>query len=142
MERHALWVFRAADEAAARRRLTSFMQRWWELEPEAAAWVGRKFAAGIEYLCHPQRTVRPRTIAIGDRYNQEAKRRLQPGRALGSERNLQAMLRLPALRDNCLIDRTDWLEHAARWRWHQLVEATTAYQHESRDPAPYTNHGT
>ena len=114
LERDALWVFRAADEAAARRRLTSFMQRWWELEPEAAASVGRKFSEGVEYLRHPERAVRPRTIAISERDHQEAKRRFRPGRGFGSERNLQAMVRLPALRHNCLIDRIDRLEYAAR----------------------------
>lgn len=142
LERDALWVFRAADEAAAHRRLTSFMQRWRELEPEAADSVGRKFAQGIEYLRHPERVVRPRTIAISERYNQEAKRRFRPGRGFGSERNFAAMVRLLALRHNCRIDRIDWLEYAAHWRWDQPVEPTTAYQHESRDPHPYTNEGT
>lgn len=142
LERDALWVFRAADEAAARRRLTSFMQRWGELEPEAAASVRRKFPKGIEYLRHPERALRPRTIAISERYNQEAKRRFRPGRGFGSERNLRAMVRLLALRHNCRIDRIDWLEYAAQWRWDQPVEPTTAYQHESRDPDPYTNQGT
>ncbi len=142
LERDALWIFRAADEAGARQRLTSFMQRWRELEPEAAASVGRKFRTGAEYLRHPERAVRPRTIAISERYNQEAKRRFRPGRGFGSERNLQAMVRLLALRHNCLIDRIDWLEYAARWHWDQPVEPITAYQHESRDPAPYTNEGT
>jgi transposase-like protein len=142
LERDALWIFRAADVAAARRRLTSFMERWRELEPEAAASVGRKFPAGVEYLRHPERAVRPRTIAISERYNQEAKRRFRPGRGFGSERNLQAMVRLLALRHNCRLDRIDWLEYAARWRWDQPVEPTTAYQHESRDPDPYTKDGT
>jgi transposase-like protein len=142
LERDALWIFRAADEAAARRRLTSFMQRWWELEPEAAASVGRKFSEGVEYLRHPERAVRPRTIAISERYHQEAKRRFRPGRGFGSERNLQAMVRLLALRHNCRLDHIDWLEYAARWRWDQPVEPTTAYRHESRDPTSYTKDGT
>jgi hypothetical protein len=79
--------------------------------------------------------VRPRTIAISERYHQEAKRRFRPGRGFGSERNLQAMVRLLALRHNCLIDRIDRLEYAARRRWGQPVIPTTAYRHESRDPA-------
>ena len=142
LEHDALWVFRATDVAAARERLGQFMARWRAREPVAAESVGRKFVAGVEYLRHPQRAVRPRTIAISERYNQEAKRRLRPGRAFGSERNLRAMVRLLALRHNCLIDRTDWLHHAARWRWDIPVEPTTAYQHKSCQPAPYTNDGT
>ena len=51
LERDALWIFRAADVAAARRRLTSFMERRRELEPEAAASVGRKFPAGGWSIC-------------------------------------------------------------------------------------------
>ncbi|WP_461368580.1 transposase [Candidatus Darwinibacter acetoxidans] len=142
LERDALWVFNADSVEAARGRLGRFMARWREREPEAAASVGRKFMQGVEYLRHPERKVRPRTAAISERYNQEAKRRFRPGRSFGSERNLRAMTRLLALRHNCIIDRTDWLEHAARWRWDQPVPLTTAYQHESR-PAPlYTNGGT
>ena len=142
LERDALWVFKADSVAAARERLGRFMARWYEPEPEAAKSVGRKFMAGVEFLRHPQRAVRPRTIAISERYNQEAKRRFRPGRSFGSERNLQAMVRLLALRHNCIIERTDWLDHAARWRWDQPVQLTTAYQHESRPTSPYTNGGT
>jgi hypothetical protein len=60
----------------------------------------------------------------------------------GRARNLQAMVRLPALRHNCRLDHIDRLEYTARRRWDQPVIPTTAYQHESRDPAPYTKDGT
>jgi hypothetical protein len=52
------------------------------------------------------------------------------------------MVRLPALRHNCRIDHIDRLEYAARRRWDQPVEPTTAYRHESREPDPYTKEGT
>ena len=58
--------------------------------------------------------MRLRTIAISECYHQEAKRRFRPGRGFGSERNLQALVRLPVPQHNCLIDRIDRLEYAAR----------------------------
>jgi len=142
LERDALWVFNGADVEEARARLERFMARWWESEPEAAASVGRKFMRGVEYLRHPDRRVRPRTAAISERYNQEAKRRFRPGRSFGSERNLQAMVRLLALRHNCIIDRTDWLEYAARWLWQAPATAPTSLHQQRALPHPYTNGGT
>lgn len=142
LERDALWVFNADSVEGARGRLHRFMARWREDELEAAASVGRKFMQGVEYLRHPDRKVRPRTSAISERYNQEAKRRFRPGRSFGSERNLRAMTRLLALRHNCIIDRTDWLEHAARWLWQAPATAPTTQQQQRAQPHPYTNGGT
>jgi transposase-like protein len=142
LERDALWVFNADSVGAARERLDRFMVRWRDREPQAAASVGRKFMQGVEYLRHPARKVRPRTSAISERYNQEAKRRFRPGRSFGSERNLQAMVRLLALRHNCIMDRTDWLEHAARWLWQAPATAPTTQQQQRAQPHPYTNGGT
>ena len=141
LERDGLWVFNADGVTSARERLNGFMARWRDREPEAAA-VGRKFMQGVEYLRHPDRKVRPRTAAISERYNEEAKRRFRPGRSFGSERNLQAMTRLLALRHNCIIDRMDWLEHAARWLWQAPATATTTQQQQRTEPHPYTNGGT
>jgi len=130
LERDALWVFGARDVAAARGRLERFMARWHHVEPDAAESVGDKFMAGVEYLRHPERAVRPRTIAISERYNQEAKRRFRPGRSFGSERNLAAMVRLLALRHNCLIDGIDWVGYAARWLWQAPTGPPTTHQQE------------
>jgi len=142
LERDALWVFNADSVEGARGRLHRFMARWRENELEAAESVGRKFMEGVEYLRHPDRMVRPRTAAISERYNQEAKRRFRPGRSFGSERNMRAMTRLLALRHNCIIDRTDWLEHAARWLWQVPATAPTTQQQQRAQPQPYTNDGT
>lgn len=142
LERDALWVFNADSVEGARERLGQFMARWRKKEPEAAASVGRKFMQGVEYLRHPDRKVRPRTSAISERYNQEAKRRFRPGRSFGSERNLQAMTRLLALRHNCIIDRTDWLAYAARWLWQAPATAITTQQQQRAQPHSYTNGGT
>lgn len=142
LERDALWVFNGEDVEAAWERLGQFMARWRDSEPEAAASVGRKFMMGVEYLRHPDREVRPRTAAISERYNQEAKRRFRPGRSFGSQRNLQAMTRLIALRHNCIQDRKDWLEHAARWLWQAPATAPTTQQQQRALPHPYTNGGT
>jgi transposase-like protein len=142
LERDALWVFNADGVEAARERLHRFMARWRDKEREAAASVGRKFSQGVEYLRHPDRKVRPRTSAISERYNQEAKRRFRPGRSFGGERNLQAMTRLLALRHNCIIDRIDWVGYAARWLWQTPVTAPTTQQQQRAQPHPYTNRGT
>lgn len=142
LERDALWVFNAGTVEAARERLHRFMARWRDKELKAAASVGRKFIEGVEYLRHPDRKVRPRTSAVSERYNQEAKRRFRPGRSFGSERNFQAMTRLLALRHNCIIDRTDWLEYAARWLWQAPATAPTTQQQQRPQPHPYTNGGT
>lgn len=142
LERDALWVFNADSVEGARERLHRFMGRWREDEQEAAASVGRKFMEGVQYLRHPDAKVRPRTAAISERYNQEAKRRFRPGRSFGSERNLRAMTRLLALRHNCIIDRADWLEHAARWLWQAPASAPATQQQQRAQPQPYTNGGT
>jgi hypothetical protein len=142
LQRDALWVFGAGDLSLARDRLARFLERWGALEPEAAESVRRKFEGGVQYLREPVRAVRPRTIAINERYNQEAKRRLRPGRSFGSERNLQAMLRLLALRHNCILDGTDWLQRAAEWLWPMPATAPTAQQQQRPPTPPYTNEGT
>ncbi len=142
LQRDAVWVFGAADLNSARDRLARFMSRWGRLEPEAAESVRRKFKGGVQYLRELARAVRPRTIAISERYNQEAKRRLRPGRAFGSERNLQAMLRLLALRHNCILDGTDWLQRTAEWLWPMPATAPTTQQQQRPNTPPYTNRGT
>ena len=142
LQRDAVWVFGAEDLGSARQRLSLFMSRWELLEPEAAESVRRKFEGGVQYLRQPARLVRPRTIAISERYNQEAKRRLRPGRAFGSERNLQAMLRLLALRHNCILDGTDWLQRTAEWLWPMPTTAPTTQQQQRPNTPPYTNGGT
>ena len=53
-----------------------------------------------------------------------------------------AMTRLIALRHNCILDRTDWLAHAARSVWSQPVTTTTAQQHQHPANGPYTIEGT
>lgn len=140
--REALWVFNAADAADAIGRLCRWADRWLDTEPEAVSSVAAKFEQGIEYLRHPQIPVRPRTVAISERYNQEPKRRFKALRAFGAEANMQAMTRLIALRHNCILDRTDWLAHALSHTWNRPLPATTPPQQKRHHPPPYTNGGT
>jgi len=120
----------AHEMAAARSRLERFMARWRPVEPDAVGSVGDRFMAKVEYLRHPERAMRPRTIAIFERHDQEAKRRFRPGRSFVAGRNMQAMVRLLALPHNCLIDRIDWVAYAARWRWQQPIAPPTTHQQE------------
>lgn len=142
LERDALWVFGAADVASARGRLERFVSRWREREADAVGSVCRKFEEGVEYLRHPEVEIKPRTVGISERYNQEPKRRFRSMRRFGSERNMEAMTRLIALRHNCLLDRADWLAHAARSAWDLPISAVERQQLQSTQPTPYTEEGT
>jgi len=64
-------------------------------------------------------------VGISERGNQEPKRRFRAMRGFGAERNMVAMTRLIALRHNCIIDRTDWLAHAAQSVWTTPISACT-----------------
>lgn len=140
--RDVLWVFNAPDVAQAFGRLERLVEQWLDTEPDAVSSVAAKFDQGVEYLRHPQLAVRPRTTGISERYNQEPKRRFRPMRAFGAIRNMEAMVRLIALRHNCLLDRTDWLRHAAYSVWHTPVPNTTTQQQQRPHPPPYTKQGT
>lgn len=111
LERCALWVFKAGSEAEACTRLRAFVDRWGDIEPEATRSVVGKFAQGVTHLQHPEMPILPRTVGISERYNQEPKRRWKAMRGFGSVACMEAMMRLIALRHNCIIDRTDWLTH-------------------------------
>ncbi len=142
LERDALWVFGAADVTGARGRLARFVSVWGEREAEAVSSVCRKFEEGVEYLRHPQVEIKPRTVGISERYNQEPKRRFKAMRGFGSVGNMEAMTRLIALRHNCLLDRADWLDHAARSVWDVPISAVEQQQLNSTQTTPYTKEGT
>jgi transposase-like protein len=142
LERSVLWVFKAPSEAEACTRLRAFVDRWGCTEPEATKSVVRKFAQGVTHLQHPQMALLPRTVGISERYNQEPKRRWRAMRGFGSVAGMEAMMRLIALRHNCIIDRTDWLMCAARSVWDAPVTAPTAQQQQRLTPTAYTTEGT
>lgn len=116
-ERSALWVFKASSTAQACTRLKAFVDRWGPREPEATKSVVRKFAQGVTHLQHPEMAILPRTVGLSERYNQEPKRRWRAMRGFGNGACMEAMMRLIALRHNCIIDRTDWLTYAAQSVW-------------------------
>jgi len=111
-------------------------------EPDAVNSVARKFQLGVEYLRHPEFPVRPRTVGISERYNQEPKRRFRSMRGFRNEQNMKAMTRLIALRHNCIIDRIDWLNYAAQSVWDAPIPAATTQQQHGPKPPPYTKQGT
>ena len=142
LERSVLWVFKARNTAEACTRLKAFADRWQSREPEATRSVVRKFASGIEHLQHPQMPILPRTVGLSERYNQEPKRRWKAMRGFGNAACMEAMMRLIALRHNCLIDRMDWLTYAAQSVWDAPVTAPTAQQQQRLTPTAYTTTGT
>lgn len=141
-ERAALWVLNAGDVPDAFSRLARFAGRWLDKEPDAVSSVASKFDQGIEHLRHPTMPLRPRTVGISERYNQEPKRRFRAMRGFGAERNMVAMTRLIALRHNCIIDRTDWLAHAAKSVWDAPIATLTPQQQKRPQPHAYTKPGT
>jgi transposase-like protein len=141
-ERSARWVFKASDTAQACTRLKAFADRWQGREPEATKSVVSKFAQGIEHLQHPEMPILPRTVGISERYNQEPKRRSRAMRGFGNAACMEAMMRLIALRHNCIIDRIDWLSYAAQSVWDAPLRAPAPQQHESARPTAYTRAGT
>ncbi len=145
-EHSVLRVFNAPDVVSACGRLDSFVKRWGDTEPEAVKSVLEKFEQGIEYLKHSERKLRPRTVGISERYNQEVKRLLKPMRAFGNEQNMLATTRLIALRHNCILDHIDWLTHAIDSVWNQplLPSIAVQQQHQQQSPTtpPYTIGGT
>lgn len=142
-ERDTWWVFNAPDVPTAADRLLSLVQRWQGDEPEAVQSVLAKFASGVQSLRRDlPGQVRPRTVGISERYNQEPKRRFKAMRGFSNEQNLIAMTRLIALRHNCLIDRTDWLAHALNSTWTTPLPAAAARQQQRPLRPPYTTEGT
>jgi transposase-like protein len=141
-ERDALWALKAPDITEAYARLHTIAARWIATETDALQSLARKFGQGLEHLRHPELPLTPRTGGICERYNQEPKRRSRAMRGYRDQACMTAMNRLIALRHNCIIDRTDWLAHAAQSLWSQPVTDTTTQQHENPTHGPYTTEGT
>lgn len=145
-ERSALHVFNAPDVASACGRLEKFARRWEATEQDATKSVLEKFEQGIQYLVHPEMELRPRTVGISERYNQEVKRLFKPMRAFGNEQNMLATVRLIALRHNCILDRKDWLTHAMNSVWCEPLPTGVGiqWQHQQQRhlTPPYTIEGT
>ena len=142
LERSVLWVFKARSEAEACTRLRASVDRWGPREPDATKSVVRKFAQGVTHLQHPEMAILPRTVGLSERYNQEPKRRWRAMRGFRNGACMEAMMRLIALRHNCIIDRTDRLTYAAQSVWGAPVTTPTARRQERPTPTAYTTTGT
>jgi len=141
-ERDAQWSLKAPDLEQAFWRLEKVAGRWVDKEFGAVQYLAEKFEQGIVHLCHPEVEVLPRTAGISERYNQELKRRGRAMRGYRSEAGMIAMNRLIALRHNCILDRTDWLIHAAGSLWPEPIPTINPQQQSGPAETPYTIGGT